>query len=75
MIPQIISSSPAWTAAGWTMLHLGWVGAAAGLVVALLRRLLRPARPEIRHGVAVACLLGLATSPFVTFAWLYQSDS
>ena len=42
--------------------------AAVGLVVALLRRLLRPARPETRHVVAVACLLTLAAAPVMIFA-------
>ena len=55
MSPHAISISPAWTAGGWTMIHLVWIGAVGGLGVALLRRLLRPARPEIRHGVAIAC--------------------
>lgn len=74
MTLPIIAVSPVWTATGWTMLHLVWVGAANGLVLALLRRLLRPVRPEIRHGVAVACLLALAASPFIVFAWIYQPD-
>ncbi|WP_406694243.1 M56 family metallopeptidase [Singulisphaera sp. Ch08] len=74
MTSHSIVTSPIWTAAGWTMLHLVWVGAAGGLVLALLRRLLRPVRPEVRHGVAVACLLALAASPYVLFAWLYQPD-
>jgi beta-lactamase regulating signal transducer with metallopeptidase domain len=64
--------TPAWTAAGWTMLHLVWIGAAGGLGVALLRRLLRPARPETRHAAAVGCLLALAAAPVLLFAWLYQ---
>lgn len=72
--PFSVSASPAWTAAGWTMLHLVWTGAACALVVALLRQLLRPSRPEIRHAVAVACLLALTASPFVLFAWLYRPD-
>ncbi len=37
MSPYSISISAAWTAAGWTMLHLVWIGAAAGLAAALLR--------------------------------------
>ena len=74
MIPHPISASAAWTAAGWTMLHLVWIGAAGGLVVAMLRRLLRPARPETRHGVAVACLLALSAAPVVLFARLYRPD-
>jgi hypothetical protein len=64
--------SPAWTAAGWTMLHLVWIGAVGGLGVAILRRLMRPARPETRHAVAVACLLTLMSAPVLLFAWIYQ---
>ncbi|MGO9466313.1 MAG: M56 family metallopeptidase [Isosphaeraceae bacterium] len=71
MSPQL---SPAWTAAGWTMLHLAWIGAAVGLAAAIVRWLLRPARPEVRHGVAVACLLVLTAAPFVLFVWLYRPD-
>lgn len=74
MNPESLGVSPIWTAAGWTMLHLVWVGAAGGLVLALLRRLLRPVRPEIRHGVAIAGLLALTASPFGLFAWLYQPE-
>jgi beta-lactamase regulating signal transducer with metallopeptidase domain len=66
--------SPAWTAAGWTMLHLVWIGAVVGLLVALLRRLLRPARPEVRHGVAVTGLVTLTIAPALLFAWLYRPD-
>ena len=64
--------SPAWTAAGWTMVHLVWIGTVAALVVAALRRLLRPVRPEIRHGVGVGCLLILMVAPFLLFARLYR---
>jgi beta-lactamase regulating signal transducer with metallopeptidase domain len=74
MIPHPISASAAWTAAGWTMLHLVWIGAVGGVVVAMLRRLLRPARPETRHGAAVACLLALSASPVVLFVRLYRPD-
>jgi beta-lactamase regulating signal transducer with metallopeptidase domain len=69
-----IWASAAWTAAGWTMLHLVWIGAAGGLAATVLRRLLRPARPEVRHGMAVACLLAFTIAPVVLFAWLYRPD-
>ena len=69
-----ISASAAWTAAGWTMLHLAWIGAAGGLAAAVLRRLLRPARPEVRHGAAVVCLSAFTTAPAVLFACLYRPD-
>ncbi len=59
MNPRPFPLSAAWTAAGWTTLHLAWIGAAVGPIVALLRQALRQVRPEVRHGVAVACLLAL----------------
>ena len=40
MSSTLLTASPVWTAAGWTMLHLVWVGAAIGLMAALLRRAL-----------------------------------
>ncbi len=57
------------------MLHLVWIGAVVGLVAALLRRLLRSARPEVRHGLAVACLMSLAATPVILFALLYRLDA
>jgi len=75
MSPWPISVSAAWTATGWTMLHLVWIGAAAGLAAALLRRLLRQARPEVRHGTAVACLLFLTAAPAPLFVWLYRPET
>ncbi len=67
--------SAAWTAAGWTMLHMVWIGAVGGIVAAVLRRLLRPARPEVRHGAAVVCLLALALAPGVIFVRLYRPET
>ncbi len=74
MSPSFVSVSAAWKAAGWTMLHLVWIGAAGGLGVVVLRRLLRRARPETRYGMAVACLLVLAAAPVLLFAGLYRPD-
>jgi len=48
MSTTVLSSSPVWTAAGWTMIHTVWIGGAIGLLAALARRLLRSARPEVR---------------------------
>jgi beta-lactamase regulating signal transducer with metallopeptidase domain len=70
-----ISIAAAWTAAGWTMLHMIWIGAAVGLAAAIVRRLLRPARPEVRHGAAVILLLGLTVAPAFLFAWLYRPET
>ncbi|QEH39252.1 Regulatory protein BlaR1 (plasmid) [Aquisphaera giovannonii] len=65
-------NSPAWTAAGWTMVHLGWIGASIGLAFVAARRLLGAASPEARHGVAVAGLALWTASPFAAFGLLYR---
>ena len=75
MILTALTSSPVWTAAGWTMLQLTWVGAAIGLFAGLGRRLLRPARAEVRYALALACLIALGISPAVIFVRLYERDS
>ncbi len=31
---RLLSDSPVWTGAGWTMLHLVWVGGVAGVLAA-----------------------------------------
>ena len=67
MSSTLLTTSPVWTAAGWTMLHLIWVGAAIGLMAALVRRLLASAPPETRYGVALMCLLALSVSPVLIF--------
>ena len=75
MNSNLLTTSPVWTAAGWTMLHLVWVGAAIGLMAALVRRLLKSARPETRYGVALVFLLALAVSPVVIFVRIFEPDS
>jgi beta-lactamase regulating signal transducer with metallopeptidase domain/tetratricopeptide (TPR) repeat protein len=60
-------STASWTAAGWTMLHLVWVGAAIAVVAAAGRLLMRKSRPESRYGFALACLAAMAVSPAVIF--------
>ncbi|MHB1556467.1 MAG: M56 family metallopeptidase [Isosphaeraceae bacterium] len=75
MSPSSSSMPAAWTAAGWTMLHMVWIGAVGGIGSMVLRRLLRPSRPEIRHGAAVTCLLMLALAPGVLFARLYRPEA
>jgi beta-lactamase regulating signal transducer with metallopeptidase domain len=67
-----LTNSPAWTAAGWTMLHLVWVGAIVGATAALARRLLRSLGPEIRHAVALVCLMVMASSPAVIFGCVFR---
>ena len=67
--------SPPWTAAGWTMLHMLWVGMAIGLVAALARRALKSASPEARYGVALGCLMVLAISPAAIFDRVFERDT
>jgi beta-lactamase regulating signal transducer with metallopeptidase domain len=67
MSSNLLTTSPGWTAASWTMLHVIWIGAAIGLLAALVRRLLKSARPETRYGVALVFLLALAVAPVVIF--------
>ena len=66
-----MTASPAWTAAGWTMLHLLWVGATIGLAAAISRRLARSARPETRYALALVCLGSLAIAAVMIFAWVF----
>lgn len=75
MITALLARVPDWSAVGWTMLHMIWIGTAFGMVAAVGRRILRPARPETRYGFAVMCLSGLAVSPVVVFALLEHSES
>lgn len=58
----------AWQWAGWTMLHYLWIGAAIGVVTALVRRILRGAAPQVRYGVMLASL-GLLTLAPLAVAW------
>ncbi|MDR3621249.1 MAG: M56 family metallopeptidase [Paludisphaera borealis] len=62
------ATSPAWTAAGWTMLHFLWVGAALTALAAIGRRALRKAHPDVRHAFALATLAALALAP-AAIAW------
>jgi beta-lactamase regulating signal transducer with metallopeptidase domain/tetratricopeptide (TPR) repeat protein len=75
MSATLLTSSPLWTAAGWTMLHLVWVGLAIGVMAALARRLLRSTRPEVRYGVALAWLMVLSVSPAVIFVRVFEPTS
>jgi len=69
------TDSSAWIAAGWTMIHLTWVGLVAGLIAATGRRLLKQATPEARYGFALACLLALGASPAILFALNHEMDA
>ena len=57
----LLTTSPVWTEAGWTMLHLLWD--VVGFVAASARSLLKPVCPGVRYCIAVGCLLVLAISP------------
>ena len=59
-------------AAGWTMVHLVWVGGVAGVLAALSRRLMRRAGPEVRHAAALFWLIVLAVSPAAIFVCVFQ---
>jgi beta-lactamase regulating signal transducer with metallopeptidase domain/tetratricopeptide (TPR) repeat protein len=72
---SVLTESPGWTAAGWTMLHLVWVGAAIGLLAACSRRFLKSAVPEARHVAAIVWLLLLAGSPVVVFLFVFEPRS
>ena len=64
--------SPLWVAAGWTMFHFYWIGAALGLSGLLGRRALRSARPEARNAWALIILAAMAAAPTATFFWVYE---
>ena len=64
--------SPLWVAAGWTMVHFYWIGAALGFAGLLGRRALRAARPEARYALALSILAAMAVAPAATFAWVYE---
>jgi len=67
-----LAAPAAWTALGWTFLHLLWIGAVVGLAASAARRSMRRASPEARHAVALAGLLILAVAPFATFAAIHR---
>ena len=73
MSSNLLTTSPVWTAAGWTMLHVVWVGAAIGVIAAVAGRLLKSARAETRYGVALVFLLAMAVSPILIFVAAFSS--
>jgi hypothetical protein len=64
--------SPLWIAAGWTMFHFYWVGAAIGLSGLLGRRALRGVRPEARYALALTILAAMTVAPAGILAWIYE---
>src|SRR3569623_2493003 len=64
-----------WLAAGWTILQFLWVGAALGVLAALIRALTRRAAPQARYLLALACLLAVAAAPAALFIRILDSGA
>ena len=52
--------------AGWTLLHFVWQGSLLALLAALMLRLLRASRPQLRYVVACATLGAMLAAPAAT---------
>lgn len=52
--------------AGWTLLHFVWEGALIAASAALVLRLLRTSRPQLRYAVACAALTAMLIAPAAT---------
>ena len=61
-----------WQLAGWTMLHFLWLGTAIGLVIAVLRLLLRRAAANVRYGATLVGFALLAGAPLAIAGWLWS---
>lgn len=70
---NMIVPPPVWTAIGWTLVHLAWVGALIGLAASIARRAMRRTTPEARHTASLLALIALAGSPLAIFALVYES--
>ena len=75
MSMTLLTMSPLWTTAGWTMLHTLWVGGSIGFLAVLSRRILQSASAGTRYGVALMFMLALAVSPVVIFVGTFHPDS
>ena len=62
-------------AVGVTLLHFVWQGALLALGLALLLRILRPERAELRYAFACGVLLLMVAAPLATFGGLYGGSS
>ena len=76
MSSSLLTGSPAWNAAGWTMLHMVWVGAAIGLTIAALllpraRQLIgsQASMPGVVIAAGFACAIILALLSGAIPAW------
>ena len=56
-----------WLAAGWTMFHFVWIGAAVWLAGLALRSTLSRTRPNVQYGVALGLFLAVAGVPGALF--------
>ena len=74
MNPSWLTTSPVWTAAGWTMLHMMWVGVAIGVLAALGQALMKSTAPETRYAAALAFLVVLAFSPVAIFVRVVEKE-
>ncbi len=52
---------------GWTLVHFVWQAAAAGLILAVVLRLLRKSSANLRYVIACAALALIVLMPVVTF--------
>jgi beta-lactamase regulating signal transducer with metallopeptidase domain len=64
--------SRVWLAAGWTMLHFLWLGAAIGAVAWLARRVLRPFGPQVCYVVLLLMLLVMAGGAIRLGVWVFD---
>jgi beta-lactamase regulating signal transducer with metallopeptidase domain/tetratricopeptide (TPR) repeat protein len=72
---SILTASPLWTAAGWTMLHVLWLGAVIGLLAEFSRSVLRTSGAHERYVVALSWFFLLAVSPAVVFSFVFEPSS
>lgn len=70
-----LASSPYAIAAGWTLLHFLWQGAALALGAALSLRWLRGHAPEARYSAGLGALLLMGLAPLITFFYLLQAPA
>jgi beta-lactamase regulating signal transducer with metallopeptidase domain len=70
-----LTTHPGWTAAGWTMLHLLWVGTAIGVVAGVGRWFARRARAEVRYAIGLGCLAAMLVAAVILFAWVYEAEN
>ena len=75
MSSNVLTASPVWTAAGWTMLHVIWVGAAIGVIAAFVRGLFRSAQPERGTAPLWCSCCRWPCRRSLVFVWVFEPDS